>query len=163
MAGSQKEGLWTLSLRVLFYSKNDRMNVYMVRKIIHFFDKLEDHVRGALSHFPILYAFVGGIGIVLFWKGVWETAELFPSLFGPASVLLSVVIMLMTGIFVSQFIGNEIIISGLKSQKKIAEKTEDEVKGEESDMTRIRKKAEKIEADIAEIKKLLNQYHERKN
>ncbi|MFA4942632.1 MAG: hypothetical protein WC564_03290 [Patescibacteria group bacterium] len=135
----------------------------MVRKIIHFFDKLEDHVRGALSHFPILYAFVGGIGVVLFWKGVWETTELFPSLFGPASVLLSVIILLMTGVFVSSFIGNEILISGLKSQKKIAEKTEEEVKVEESDVTRLRKKIEKIETDIGEIKELLGKNHEGKN
>ena len=134
-----------------------------IRKIIRFFDKLEDHVRGSLSHFPILYALVGGIGIVLFWKGVWETAELFPSLFGPGSVLLSIVILLMTGVFVSSFIGNEILISGLKSQKKIAEKTEEEVKGEESDLTRLRKKIEKVEGDMVEIKAMLDKRNEGKN
>ncbi|RJQ26036.1 hypothetical protein C4565_07410 [Candidatus Parcubacteria bacterium] len=135
----------------------------MIHKVIRFFDKLEDHVRGALSHFPILYAFVGGIGIVLFWKGVWETAELFPSLFGPGSILLSVIILLMTGVFVSSFIGNEILISGLKSQKKIAEKTEEELKGEESDLGRLRRKVEKVEGDITEIKELLKKQYERKN
>ncbi|MFA5870808.1 MAG: hypothetical protein WC842_02885 [Candidatus Paceibacterota bacterium] len=135
----------------------------MFRKIIRFFDRLEDHVRGALSHFPILYAFVGGVGIVLFWKGVWETAELFPYLFGPGSILLSVIILLMTGVFVSSFIGNEILISGLKSQKKIAEKTEEEVMGEETDLIRIRKKVEKIETDIAEFKELLKKRNEGKN
>jgi len=127
----------------------------MFHKVMRFFDRLEDHVRGALSHFPILYAFVGGVGIVLFWKGVWETAELFPSLFGPGSILLSVTILLMTGVFVSSFIGNEILISGLKSQKKIAEKTEEEVQTEENDLTRLRKKMEKIEGDIVELKELL--------
>lgn len=135
----------------------------MIHKVIRFFDKLEDHVRGALSHFPILYAFVGGIGIVLFWKGVWETAELFPSLFGPGSILLSVIILLMTGVFVSSFIGNEILISGLKSQKKIAEKTEEELKGEESDLGRLRRKVEKIEGDITELKELLHKHYEGKN
>lgn len=135
----------------------------MFRKIIHFFDKLEDHVRGSLSHFPILYSFVGGVGVVLFWKGVWETAELFPSLFGPGSILLSVIILLMTGIFVSSFIGNEILISGLKSQKKIAEKTEEEVKVEESDITKIYKRTEKIEKDIEELKELIHKHYERKN
>ena len=38
-------------------------------------DKLEDHVRGFLSHYPIVYAFVGGIGVVIFWRGVWHTAD----------------------------------------------------------------------------------------
>jgi len=135
----------------------------MIRKVIYFFDKLEDHVRGALSHFPILYAFVGGIGIVLFWKGVWETAELFPSLFGPGSIVLSVIILLMTGVFVSSFIGNEILISGLKSQKKIAEKTEEEVQTEENDLTKIRKKIEKMENDVVELKELLHKHYGKKD
>jgi len=135
----------------------------MIRKVIYFFDKLEDHVRGALSHFPILYAFVGGIGIVLFWKGVWETAELFPSLFGPGSIVSSVIILLMTGVFVSSFIGNEILISGLKSQKKIAEKTEEEVQTEESDLTKIRKKIEKMENDVVELKELLHKHYGKKD
>ena len=55
-------------------------------------------MRISLSHRPILYACVGGVGIVLFWKGVWETAELFPVLFGPVSFLISVVILLLTGL-----------------------------------------------------------------
>lgn len=132
----------------------------MIRKVIHFFDKLEDHIRGSLSHFPILYAFVSGVGVVLFWKGVWETAELFPSLFGPGSILLSVIILLITGVFVSSFIGNEILISGLKSQKKIAEKTEEEVKIEESDITKIYKRTEKIEKDIEELKELIHKHYQ---
>ena len=132
----------------------------MIRKVIHFFDKLEDYVRGALSHFPILYAFVGGVGIVLFWKGVWETAELFPSLFGPGSIVLSVTILLMIGLFVSSFIGNEILISGLKSQKKTSEKTEEEIQMEENDTIKILKKVEKMEKDITDIKKMLHIHNE---
>jgi len=73
------------------------------------------------------------------------------------------VILLMTGVFVSSFIGNEILISGLKSQKKIAEKTEEEVKGEESDLTRLRKKIEKVEGDMVEIKAMLDKRNEGKN
>ena len=47
----------------------------MLREIIHFFDKLEDKTRGTLSHYPFLYAFLGGIGVVLFWRGVWHTND----------------------------------------------------------------------------------------
>ncbi len=126
-----------------------------MKKIIKFFDKLEDKVRGALSHFPILYAFIGGVGVVLFWKGVWETAEMFPSLYGIGSIALSVIILLMSGLFVFYFIGDNIIITGLRSQKKIVEKTEKEIHAEENETTKIRMKIMKIERDIGEIKKIL--------
>jgi len=130
------------------------MNI--IKSIVHFFDKLEDYVRGALSHRPIIYTFIGGIGIVLFWKGVWETAEQFPVLYGPGSIIVSVIILLMTGLFVSFFIGDTILISGIRSQRKLAEKTEKEIVSEESDVQKIFKKIEKIEFDIKEIKNTIS-------
>ncbi|MDZ4225939.1 MAG: hypothetical protein U1C66_00415, partial [Patescibacteria group bacterium] len=69
--------------------------------IITFFDKLEDEVRASFSHHPVFYELVGGVGIVLFWKGVWETAELFPILYGPTSIVLGATITLASGLFVS--------------------------------------------------------------
>ncbi|MEK7643991.1 MAG: hypothetical protein AAB390_01675 [Patescibacteria group bacterium] len=121
----------------------------MIKKILHFFDKLEDKVRGRLSRFPIIYSFVGGIGVILFWRGVWRTADfvvdsyIFSSSIaapssdfavqmvwwdGPLSFALGSFILLMVGLFVSNFVGNEIIISGLKGEKRLSEKTVDEIK-----------------------------------
>ena len=48
-----------------------------MKSIIKFFDKIEDKIRGKLSHYPIFYAFIGGVGIVIFWRGVWHTADFF--------------------------------------------------------------------------------------
>jgi len=48
------------------------------QKIYHFFDKLEDRVRGWLSHRTIFYGFIGGIGAVLFWRGYIKLHELVP-------------------------------------------------------------------------------------
>lgn len=125
----------------------------MIRKIIKFFDKLEDHIRARLSRNPILYALIGGVGIVLFWKGTWETAEMYPWLYGPASVVVGVVIMLMTGLLVSFFIGDSIIISGFKREKKIAEKTEQEIlKAEKTATEQILTKIDHLEQDIHELK-----------
>ncbi len=101
-----------------------------MRHIVQWFDRFEDRIRAKLSHYPILYALIGGVGIVLFWKGVWETAELYPHLFGPASILLGVIIMLATGLLVSFFIGDSIILSGIAREKKLVEKTEKEILNE---------------------------------
>jgi len=101
----------------------------MTNKIINFFDKLEDKVRSKLSHYPIIYALIGGVGIVLFWRGVWYIADDM-SLGSWASIIISIILLLMTGLFVSFFIGHYIIFSGLKQEKKIEEKEEDEIRTE---------------------------------
>lgn len=120
-------------------------------KVILFFDKLEDRVRSSLSHRPILYAFVGAVGVILVWKGIWESAEYFPWLHGPGSVVLGVLLLLVTGLFVSFFIGDSIIISGFKKEKKLAEKTEAEVQSEREIMQSIEAKLEHIEQDVEEL------------
>lgn len=131
----------------------------MVKKVVKFFDKIEDKVRSFLSRHPIIYAFIGGIGIVLFWRGVWHTADLFPFLNGPISIIISIVILLITGLFVSFFIGHSIILSGLKQEKKIEEKeiseieTEMDILKKEKDLVNgIYSRLEKIEKVMIDIK-----------
>lgn len=127
-------------------------------KIIKFFDKLEDKIRGKLSHWPIIYAFIGGIGIVLFWRGVWLTADLLPFMTGPFSILISIIILLFTGLFVSFFIGHYIILSGLRQEKRIEEKEEAEIEieldlqqAQMKVLVEIKNKIEKIEKTIDNI------------
>ncbi len=122
-------------------------------RLVKFFDKLEDRIRGALSRHPIVYTFIGGVGIVLFWRGVWLTADLFPFMTGPVSIIISVALLLLTGLFVSFFIGDEIIIEGLRQEKKITEKTESEIKSEEATLRQIRKTLEDIEAKLNKLSK----------
>lgn len=119
----------------------------MFELIYRFFDKLEDKVRRWFSHFPILYAIIGGAGVVLYWRGVWHTTDYVMSLItvralgldsidqslgiwwdGPLSLVIGLGILLLIGLFVSSFIGNEIIMSGLRGERKLTEKTEKEVK-----------------------------------
>jgi uncharacterized membrane protein len=126
----------------------------MIKRIIKFFDKLEDKVRGKLSHYPILYAIIGGIGIVLFWRGVWHTADDI-NLGSVVSLVLGTIILLLIGVFVSAFIGNRLIISGLVGEKKIEEKEEAEIESEEtqikniqSTLNRVEKKLETLEEEI---------------
>ncbi|MDR3642300.1 MAG: hypothetical protein P4L74_01565 [Candidatus Doudnabacteria bacterium] len=135
-------------------------------------DRLEDHVRRFLSHYPIAYAFTGGIGVVIFWRGVWHTMDYIMGFLtagatvaqssvdlnlgawwdGPLSFIIGSVLLLMTGVFVSNFIGNEIIISGLKGEKKIAEKTEKEVRTEDDRMAGVREQVSSIHQQMNGLK-----------
>lgn len=126
----------------------------IVNKIIKFFDKLEDKIRGRLSHHPILYAIIGGIGVVLFWRGVWHTADEM-NLGSIMSLVLGTVILLLIGVFVSAFIGNRLIISGLVGEKKLEEKEVIEIESEETQikniqntLSRVEKKLETIEEEL---------------
>lgn len=105
----------------LWYSKA------MLKRVVSFFDKLEDKVRIRLSHSPILYSLIGAVGIILLWKGVWEIAEAVPALHGIGSVAAGVIILLASGLLVSFFIGDSIILSGFKREKKLTERTEEEI------------------------------------
>lgn len=119
-----------------------------MKRILNFFDKLEDGIRAALSKRPIIYAFVGGTAIVLFWRGVWMVSDTIPFLTGPISILVSVVILLAMGLFVSFFIGDNIIISGLKKEKKLDEKIASEVKTELDILNDIQKRLNDIEKEL---------------
>lgn len=120
--------------------------------IYHFFDKLEDKIRGFLSHYPIVYAFLGGVAIVLFWRGVWHVADEFSFMTGFVSLVIGSILLLATGLFVSVFIGDQIIISGIRGEKKIAEQTEEEVQDE---MSRLRA----IERELKRLSDMIERHH----
>jgi hypothetical protein len=134
-----------------------------MKKIIHFFDKLEDKVRTRLSHRSIFYAFLGGTFTIIFWRGVWHTADILEAKGGiwayifyePNTIVWTLALLLLTGLFVSIMIGDRIILSGLKHEKKVEEKTEEEVKQEEKDIKSLRSQMTQISRDVEEIKTLL--------
>lgn len=145
-----------------------------VEKISMFFDKLEDKVRAWLSLRPILYAFVGGVGVVIFWRGVWHLMDFITEYYfllplanqstdltvlvwwdGPVSMVIGLIILLLTGIFTSSFIGNEIIISGIRGEKKMVDKTESEVRNETESMRDIKREIKTISNRLAKMEKTL--------
>ncbi len=124
----------------------------MIKSIIRFFDKLEDKIRASLTRRPILYAFIGSVGVVSIWRGVWVIEDsLYMS--GFESLILGIFITVMTGLFVSFFIGDNIIISGLRKDKRIDEKTEEEIRKEKSILEIIQKDISDIKDEIKNIKK----------
>ena len=132
----------------------------LFKQVIVFFDKLEDNIRGHLSRYPIVYTIIGGVAIVLFWRGVWHTADILQGKGGwlgwlfyePTSLIIVTVILLATGLFVSYFIGDTILMSGLKGDKKLAERTEREVKEEEGKIVELRTTVKEMKKEVDEIR-----------
>lgn len=139
----------------------------MFISVINFFDRLEDKVRSRLSHRSIFYALIGGTMVIIFWRGVWHTADILMSgdvwmqgiygfwgivFYEPITVIWAGAVLLMTGLFVSSFIGERIVISGLKKEKKVTDRTEEEVEAEESKIKLLNGKVDLIIEEIKLIK-----------
>ncbi len=120
--------------------------------IFKFFDKLEDKIRKRLSRQPIIYALIGSIGIILIWRGIWLVADDL-NIPGWLSALSGIAITMITGLFVSFFIGDRIIISGIKEEKRIDEKTEEEIKKEGVVLAEIYRDVKEIKKQLAEDEK----------
>ena len=141
------------------------MKIY--KNIFKFFDKTEDKTRSRLSKYPVLYATIGAVGLVLLWRGVWMVADSL-SFFdknpfdkayfmdGIVSIIASAIILLISGLFVSFFIGDRIILSGLKKEKKLEEKTKEELESEINVVNEMKQKIDKIEEGMEEIKNSLS-------
>ncbi|MGW8184606.1 MAG: hypothetical protein ACWGHO_00665 [Candidatus Moraniibacteriota bacterium] len=149
----------------------------MLKDIINFFDRLEDKIRHWLSHRPILYAFIGGTGVVLFWRGIWHTADYLTNRYlvgipkegantidliipfwwdGMFSLIVGTSLLLFTGLMVSSFIGTEIIISGLLKDKKEGEKKPRELIKEANAVERIENDFKKISKKLKDIEKKID-------
>lgn len=67
---------------------------------------------------------------------------------GWVSLLISIVILLLTGLFVSFFIGDNIIITGIRKEKKLIDKTEDEIAIESDRIKHIEDRLISLEKEI---------------
>lgn len=117
-------------------------------------DYIEDEARIKLVHHPLVYAFIGSVGIVSIWRGIWYISDDW-GVSSWASLIFGILITVLTGLFVSFFIGENIIISGLNKEKRIDEKTEEEIHMEKEEIHKEKTALVEIQKDIKEIKEFL--------
>ena len=131
--------------------------------------KCREKTTAYLSHRPKLYALMVGVGIVLFWRGVWHTTDFVHTYFnvyqnnltvsgsfspwwdGPLSLVVGVVVLYFTGAFISSFIGNELILLGLRGEKRLSQKVEGEVRTEIDSILDIKNGLSEINEKIKEL------------
>lgn len=131
--------------------------------------KVFKDAREKLSSHPTVYAIFGAVGIILFWRGVWHLADfaavffnsrrdgIVVSYFNFFDSLISTVagfmLLLFTGLFVSDFIGSQMISAAVKTEKKIekiAEETESTEKTEQERIDELEEKFEKATSHLDE-------------
>lgn len=134
------------------------INNIMIKRIRIFLDKIEKGGRNKLSNYPYTYALLAGLGVVLFWRGVWHLAD-DASIGSGTSLVVGIVILLVTGIFVSEFIGKRLIISGLVGEKKLAEKEEGEIETEETQLKNLQSMLGKLEKKLDHMETHLGEDH----
>ena len=100
-----------------------------MQSITDFFLKIEEDARKYFERIPFIQAFVAGIGVIIFWRGVWEFLD--ASGVSPlASVILGSLLLGAVGVFIQTFIGNTIIIRNVKREEKMEQKMLAKMEGE---------------------------------
>lgn len=130
-----------------------------------------------LSHHSYLYALIAGIGIVLFWRGVWHTVDVFHLLLnqyhltgsldlgnqpwwdGPLSFVVGCMLLYATRAFISSFIGNELILSGLRTEKKMTREADTELKTEMGAITDIKEEINTITNALGDLEEEIRDHH----
>ncbi len=126
------------------------------KHILNFFDKLEDSIRFQFSRHPVPYSIVAGVFVVLFWKGIEDTANMYPALSGPILIAISVPVLLVTGVFVSFFIADRVILSGLKKETRIIRETEVELREEDTLLKTVAEKVNEISKEVHKLEERLD-------
>lgn len=121
-------------------------------KPLKLFDLIEDRIRHYLSHWPIFYALVGLVGVVLTWRGIWHVADDF-ALNSWLSVTLGVLILLSSGLLVAIAIGDEVLINAWRGRRKVTEIRLEEALTLAERVEEIKKLLDRIEARLGAIKK----------
>lgn len=153
-----------------------------IKTVINFFDRLEDKIRGKLSKFPVVYGLIGGVGIVLFWRGIWYLADVAFAVIaqwhsvdvrdgamaisgwllvdGLLSALIGAIMLLLTGLFVFNFLGSGMIISGLKREERAVKEAEREVREAEMEVEGEAGVVAEMRGELQEIEKQLEKLEE---
>lgn len=81
------------------------------------------------------------------------TADIFDFMTGPVSMIIGVAILMAIGLFVSFFIGDQILLSGIKEEKRLDEKTEEEIRNEAVSLKQIKSELEEIKNYLKKLDK----------
>lgn len=128
-----------------------------MKHITNIFLQIEHNAREFFEKFPYIQAFLAGVGVVMFWRGVWEIMDqmnLDPIL----SISIGSLLLGAMGLFLHTFVGNAIIIKHVETDQSLDRvtkreifKVEAEVHEEEITLSQLSEILKKLEEKIDNI------------
>ncbi len=132
-----------------------------------FIRKAQIALRARIGKYPLLYALIGGIGIVLFWRGIWYCADYIYAFMVPTaaassgislgwpnvidglvSIIIGSLLLLSTGLFVTELAGGEMVLREEKKEEQTVKKESTELPGIETEIRHIEDELKEIHKDL---------------
>lgn len=127
-----------------------------MKYVTNIFLQIEERARTYFERVPFLHAFLGGVGVVLFWRGVWEIADrmrIDPII----SIVAGCLLLGSIGLFLHTFVGNAIIIKNVERDKQMTKKAEHEIAVVEKDIKREEVTLGQLSAKIDRLEQVIKE------
>lgn len=90
---------------------------------------VEEKARKFFERIPFIQAFLAGVGVIIFWRGIWEWLD--QNNVSPlVSVIIGTGILAGVGVFVQTFLGNTIIIREVRHEERSGKAAVQKIAGE---------------------------------
>ncbi len=132
-----------------------------MKYVTNIFLRIEERARTYFERFPFAHAFLGGIGVVLFWRGVWEIADRM-RIDPIVSIVVGSLLLGCIGLFLHTFVGNAIIIKNVEKDKRMTKKAEHEIAAVEKDVKKEEVTLDQLSAKIDRLEQVVREMANRK-
>jgi hypothetical protein len=132
-----------------------------MKYVTNIFLRIEERARTYFERVPFLHAFLGGVGVVLFWRGVWEIADRI-HIDPIVSIVVGSLLLGAIGLFLHTFVGNAIIIKNVEKDKRMTTRAEHEIAVVEKDIKQEGATLEQLSAKIDRLEQVVRELVDRK-
>lgn len=132
-----------------------------MKYVTNIFLRIEERARTYFERVPFLHAFLGGVGVVLFWRGVWEIADRM-HIDPIVSIVVGSLLLGAIGLFLHTFVGNAIIIKNVEKDKRMTTRAEHEIAAVEKDIKQEGVTLDQLSAKIDRLEQVVRELVDRK-
>ncbi len=112
--------------------------------------QIEERSRKFFERIPFIHAFFAGVGVVLFWRGVWHIADTI-ELPAVTSLIVGLLLLGGLGMFLHTMVGNAIIIKNVERDATLSTKTSNEIFEVEANLAQESLTLEALKTELTKI------------